>query len=140
MPHEQDDDEPYDPYTEEMAERDYPADFGEAFELDTDFIMPRTVETVENEIAAMLLFGRERVGEASRQELVGLSRAGEILGYDLVSDENGAFWFQPKGIAEKITARKAERDALAAEAQAAEMRVIGRAIEETTRDDLWRAS
>jgi hypothetical protein len=140
MPHEQDDDEPYDPYTEEMAERDYPADFGEAFELDTDFIMPRTVETVENEIAAMLLFGRERVGEASRQELVGLSRAGEILGYDLVSDENGTFWFQPKGIAEKIAARKAERDTLAAEQQASEMRVIGRAIEETTRDDMRRAS
>jgi hypothetical protein len=139
MRNEQDDDELFEPYTEEMYERDYPACFG-ASQQEADCGMPRTVETVENEIAAMLLFGRERVGEASRQELVGLSRAGEILGYDLVSDENGTFWFQPKGIAEKIAARKAERDTLAAEQQASEMRVIGRAIEETTRDDLWRAS
>jgi hypothetical protein len=141
MRNEQDDDDQYDPYTEEMAERDYPADFGEAFELDTDFIMPRTVDTVENEIAAMLLFGRERVGPVEDERiLTGLKRAGTVLGYELVGDDNEGWWYQPVGLTEKLARLRKEREEMAREEQAAEMRVIGRAIEETTRDDMRRAS
>jgi hypothetical protein len=140
MRKDQDDDGLYEPYTEEDCERDYPADFG-AFLLDTDFIMPRTVETIENEIAAMLLFGRERVGPVDDERILeGLKRAGILLGYELVTDDSNGWWYQPAGLAEKLTRARSDRDAMVAEQQAADVRVIGRAIEETTTRGIRRAS